>query len=81
MSDLKQYIKNGILSVTAKPNASRTEVIGWDESKKSLRIAIAAVPDKDKANTELLKFLKKQTGTKCELMSGARSKEKLVRFG
>ena len=74
------YIKSGTLSVHAKPNSPRTEVIGWDESKQALKIAVAAVPDKDRANIELLKFLKKETGMKCELVSGARSRDKLVRL-
>ncbi|MBU2561602.1 MAG: YggU family protein [Nanoarchaeota archaeon] len=77
---ISKHINSGILHVIAKPNAPKTEVIGWDESRKALRIAVAAVPDKDKANTELLKFLKKQTGKRCELISGARSREKTIRF-
>jgi uncharacterized protein (TIGR00251 family) len=77
---IKSHINNGILSVHAKPNSPKTEVLGWDESKKSLKIAVAAVPDKDRANIELLKFLKKETGMKPELVSGTRSREKLVKF-
>jgi len=77
---LKEFIKNNMLSVHAKPNASKTEILGWDESKKSLRIAVGAVPDKDRANIELLKFLKKESGMKCELVSGAKSRDKIVRF-
>jgi len=77
---ISDYIKSGTLSVHAKPNASKTEVLGWDESKKSLRIAVAAVPDKDRANIELLKFLKKETGMKPELVSGAKSRDKIIRF-
>jgi uncharacterized protein (TIGR00251 family) len=77
---VSDYVKSGILSVHAKPNSPKTEILGWDESKHALKIAVAAVPDKDRANIELLKFLKKETGMKCELVSGARSREKLVRL-
>jgi uncharacterized protein (TIGR00251 family) len=77
---ISDYIKNGLLHVHAKPNSPKTEILGWDESKKALHIAVAAVPDKDKANIALLKFLKKETGMKCELISGAKSREKTVRF-
>lgn len=77
---LSEHIINNTLRIIAKPNSPKTEINGWDENKKALRIAIAAVPDKDKANTELLKFLKKNTGMKCELISGARSREKVIRF-
>ena len=78
--DITQHIINNTLKIIAKPNSSKTEVIGWDENRQVLRVAVAAVPDKDRANTELLKFLKKQTGMKCELVSGAKSREKKIRF-
>ncbi|MBW2964993.1 DUF167 domain-containing protein [Candidatus Woesearchaeota archaeon] len=78
--ELKDCIKQGKLKVMAKPNAAKTEFLGFDEARQAARISIAAVPDKDKANTELLKFLKKETGMKCELISGARSREKVIRF-
>ncbi|MFH1064843.1 MAG: DUF167 domain-containing protein [Candidatus Woesearchaeota archaeon] len=78
--DITNHINNNILKVVVKPNAPKTEVIGWDENKQMLRIAVAAVPDKDKANTELLKFLKRQTGKRCELKAGARSREKVIQF-
>ena len=80
MVDISTHINNRILNIIVKPNAPKTEIIGWDENKQALRISIAAVPDKNKANTELLKFLKKQTGKRCELISGAKSREKKVRF-
>jgi uncharacterized protein (TIGR00251 family) len=78
--DIAQHIINNTLNIIAKPNSPKTEVIGYDETRQALRIAIAAVPDKDRANTELLKFLKKQTGRKCTLASGTKSREKIVKF-
>jgi uncharacterized protein (TIGR00251 family) len=77
---ISDYIKSGTLSVHAKPNSPKTEVVGWDEPKQCLKIAVAAVPDKDRANIELLKFLKKETGMKPELVSGAKSRDKVIRF-
>lgn len=78
--DISKHIKSGILKVIVKPNSPKTEVIGWDRNKHALRIAVSAVPDKNKANNELLKFLKKQTGMKCEIKSGAKSREKTIIF-
>ncbi len=77
---IKEHIKKGILSIIVKPNAPKTEIITWDENKQALRIAVAAVPDKDKANTELLKFLKKLTGNRCKIIIGTKSREKTIRF-
>ena len=36
------YIKNDVLSIIVKPNASKTEVIGWEESHQALKIAVSA---------------------------------------
>jgi len=74
---MKEYVENGRLRIIAKPNAKKTEVLGYDENRKAVRIAIAAVPDKDKANKELLKFLSKKLG-KVSIIKGARTKEKTV---
>ena len=68
------------MKVIVKPNAPKTEIIGWDENREALRIAVAAVPDKDKANKELLRFLSKKTGKKVKLMKGAKSREKLLKI-
>ncbi len=78
--NISQYMKNNTISIIAKPNSSKTEIVGWDENRQALKIAVAAVPDKDKANIELLKFLRKETGMKCELASGAKSRAKKVVF-
>jgi uncharacterized protein (TIGR00251 family) len=78
--EIEKYIINRTLRVIVKPNSSNTEIVGWDENKKMLRIAVAAVPDKNKANAELLKFIRKETGKKCELVRGPKSREKVVEF-
>ncbi|MBR9702726.1 YggU family protein [Candidatus Woesearchaeota archaeon] len=77
---LPDYVKNNHLAIIVKPNASKTEFLGYDESREAVRISIAAPPDDGKANKELLKFLKKELGKNCELVSGKTSRKKLVRF-
>ena len=77
---IEKHINNNLLKVIAKPNSPKTEIISYDENRQALRVAISAVPDKDKANAELLKFLKKQTGKKCKLKSGSKSREKVIEF-
>lgn len=76
---LVEYIENNHLRIIVKPNASKTEILGYDDARKAVRIAIAAPPDAGKANKELLKFLKKEIG-ECELISGTTSRKKLVRL-
>ncbi|MBU1975020.1 MAG: YggU family protein [Nanoarchaeota archaeon] len=78
--DPAKYFSNNRLKVIAKPNSSKTEILGWDEQKKALRIAIAAPADKNKANRELVRFLSKRLGKKVCIKSGLTSKEKVVTY-
>lgn len=78
--ELDKYVKNKTLHVHVKPNAPKTQVIGLDENKNIVKIAVAAVPDKDKANRELVKFISRSLGKKVEIISGKRSREKMMRI-
>jgi len=78
--NIDKYIVNGSISILVKPNAPKSEVIGWDEDRKALRVAISAVPDKDKANKEVVKFFSKLLGKKVEIIRGLRSREKVLRI-
>ena len=64
------------LAVVVKPSAHRTEVLS---EEPVVRIAVAAPPEDNRANVELLKFLRKELGP-CRLVSGATSKRKVVEF-
>ena len=78
---LEEYIVDGSLSIIVKPNAPVSKVIGWDPGRKMLRVAIAAVPDKDKANKEVVKFFSKLLGKKVSIVKGLRSREKVLKVG
>lgn len=69
-------LENVNFKVLVKPNANKTEILGYD--KKALKIAIKAPADKNKANLELIKFLSKQLKRKVRIKSGLTSKEKVV---
>ena len=77
---IEKYIKNNILSILAKPNAKKTEILSWDDNKQALRIAIKAPPEDNKANRELLKFLKKTLKKRVELLQGTKSRQKVFRI-
>lgn len=78
--ELEKYVENKTIYVRVKPNAPKTQVLGFDEAKKAVMIAVAAVPDKGKANKELVKFVSKLLGKKVEIISGTRSREKKLRI-
>ena len=69
-------IKGNVIKVKVIPNARKTEIrsVGAD----TIKIAVAASPEKDKANKELLAFLKKEFKVNAKIKSGAASREKIV---
>jgi uncharacterized protein (TIGR00251 family) len=78
--DSSKYIQNGFLKIIAKPNSPKTEIIGYDDSKKALRVNVHAKPDNNEANVEVVKFFSKLLKKKVIIKSGTRSKEKLLKI-
>lgn len=46
-----------LIKIKAIPNASKTEIVGWEN--EMLKIRVAAPPEKNEANKELIDFLAK----------------------
>jgi len=78
MDDINQYIENNHLKVIIKPNSKENKILGYDNNKKALKVGIAAVPEKGKANQELIKFISKLIGKRIVISSGLKSKEKIL---
>jgi uncharacterized protein (TIGR00251 family) len=78
--EILKHVVNGKLAVLATPNAKKTEVLGWDEARQALRVAIAAPPEKSRANIGLVKFLSKLLGKRAELVAGAAGRKKILRL-
>ncbi len=72
------YFKDNKLRVIIKPNSKRTEILGYDEEKQALRIAIKEPAMNNKANTALIKFISKEIKKKVAIKSGLKSKEKVI---
>lgn len=73
-----EIVNSKTIAVIVKPNSSKDEIVGYSSEKKAFVINIKAAAEKDKANKELLKFLKKITGKAFAIKSGSRSKEKIL---
>jgi hypothetical protein len=65
-----------LLRVHVKPNARTTEIL--ERGDGFLKVAVAAPPDKNKANKELVRFLSKELKRKVRIKSGLTSKEKII---
>lgn len=75
--DLTKHIKNNLLAVKVIPNASQNRLI---EEHNALKLYFKAVPEKDKANKELIKFFKDEFKLKVQLKAGAKSREKILQI-
>ena len=53
---IDNYIINGLLKIRVKPNTAKTEIKGYSDERKCLLVNINAIPDKNKANLEVIKF-------------------------
>ena len=75
--NLQKNIENGLLKIKVIPHSSRTEL---KEENNTLKLYLKAVPEKDKANKELIKFFKREFKLKVEIISGLQSRGKVLRI-
>lgn len=72
-------IKEDVFKVIVKSNSSKNEVLGYDEEREAYRVNIKAKPEDNKANIEIIRFFSKLIGGRVRIMSGLKSKEKIIR--
>ena len=63
------------ITVRVKPNANENSIALKDGV---YHVSISEPADKNKANIELIKFLSKELGCKVRIVSGLRSREKII---
>jgi hypothetical protein len=74
---IKEYIRVKVI-----PNSAKTEIKG-EMADGTLKIAVAAVPEKGKVNSALIEFLAQEFGVSkndIKLISGAASRLKLIKI-
>ncbi len=62
-------------TVKVKPNSSKNEIV---EKGEIWKVNIKAPPEDNKANIELIKFLKKELKQEVKIVRGLKSREKVV---
>ncbi len=77
MTDLKGASR---ITIIAKPNSPKTEILGFDEERQAYRMNVHAKPEAGKANIEVVKFFSKLTKKRVRIVSGLTSKEKVLVF-
>ena len=77
---LSECIKSGKIPIIAKPNSRKTELKEFDEDRAAFRVDVAAPPENNKANIELVKYFSKLTGKRATILSGKTGKHKIIAF-
>ena len=70
-----------IIQIKVTPNASKNQIINWQEGV--LRLRIKGVPEKGRVNEELIKFLAKELGiakSQIEIISGHNARLKRLKI-
>ena len=73
--DINKYVQKGLIAVRVIPHASQSKFV---EVNGILKIYLTSIPDKDKANMELIKFFKQEFKLKVRIRSGMKSREKVL---
>ncbi len=68
------------VSIIVRPRAPETKIMKWDTEKNALRVDVAAPPEDNKANREIIKFFSKLTKKKVTILTGLTSKKKVLNF-
>jgi uncharacterized protein (TIGR00251 family) len=73
--NISSHIHDRLIRLKVIPNSKETKLI---EDGDELKIYLKAVPDKNKANLELIRFFKKELGLRVLIQNGAKSREKIL---
>ena len=72
--------EQGYFEISVKPNAKKTQVVYFDESKNIYKMDVAEQAEEGKANKEIIKFFRKEYKWDVEIKSGQTSHKKLIRI-
>ncbi len=78
--DICGYEFDKKLKIVVKANSQKTNIVGFDREKNALKVNVHAQPEKGKANAEIIKYFSKLTKKKVEIVSGLKSKTKMLKF-
>ena len=73
--------KDGLLvDIEVSPKSKGFEIIGYNPWREKIEIRIKSVPQKGKANKEIINKFSGLTGSQVEIISGLKSHHKTLKF-
>ena len=77
--DISGYISGGRLDIIVRPRSPKNGIMGWDEARSALRVNIAAPPEGNRANIEVIKFFSKLLKKKVTIVRGLTGRKKTLK--
>jgi len=71
-------IKESKFRIIAKPNARENKIEGFDNKMNAYIVHVKARPEDNKANIEIIKFLSRLLKKKVRIVSGLKSRKKII---
>ena len=72
------YIQSKRFKIIVKPSSKESKVEHFDKERNASRVNIRAKPEGNKANIEVIKFLSRLLKKKIKIVSGLKSKDKII---
>ena len=69
------------IKIIVKTNAEKNEIQEFDEEKQAYKVLIKVPPVENKANKEIIKLFHKRYKQPVRIISGFKSKEKILEIG
>ncbi len=79
MKAVKETEDGVLVNIEISPNSAKFEISGYDEWRDEIQVRITSIPQKGKANKEIIKEFSKLTQASVEIVSGLKSKHKTLK--
>lgn len=80
MQAVKESEEGVLVDIVVSPKSGKFEIAGYNEWRKAIEVKIKAVPQKGKANKEIIKEFFRLTGKPVEIVSGHKSHQKTIKI-
>ncbi len=80
MQAVKEIEDGLMVDIEVFPNSDKFSISGYNEWRDEIQLRIKSIPQKGKANKEIIKEFTKLTGSSIEIVSGLKSQHKTLKI-
>ncbi len=80
MKAVKETEDGVLVNIEISPNSAKFNITGYNEWRNEIEVKIKSIPQKGKANKEIIKEFSKLTGLKVEIVFGFKSQHKTLKI-